>query len=245
MAKIIVDIGINHMGDMNIARHLISNAAEIGADICKFQWYSCDDLFGDPSKDTYNKDIYQKVKPFELNRDKIKQLIEWCDLENIEFMCSVFDEERFYELDSFGVKKHKIASRVSKYDRSLATKMIETGKSCYVSLGFDAEPFDIEKYDGVKHLWCLAKYPSWSEDFSNMPRWYDGNPFSGFSSHATSPYPAMIALSRGAEIIEVHFTLDKSMSAMLGGFDHLCSLDKSELRQLVDFAYNTELIMGV
>lgn len=243
MAKIIVDIGINHMGDMNIARKLISDAAECGADVAKFQWYDCDDLFGDPSKDTYNKEIYDKVKPFELSEQKIKQLWEWCDIEGIEFMCSIFDHDRFDLLESMGVAEHKIASRVSKYDRGLAERILNTGKTCYASLGFDAEPFDKIKYPNVKHLFCVAKYPSWTEDFVEMPKIFNEESYYGFSSHATNHYPAMVALSRGAQVIEVHFTLNKSMSALSGGFDHLCSLDKSELDDLINFAYNIEMLI--
>jgi sialic acid synthase SpsE len=59
-----------------------------------------------------------------------------------------------------------------------------------------------------------------------------------------TPYPAMVALARGAKCIEVHFTLDKGMAAMPGGFDHICSLDKSELKQLVEFSKHTDKIVG-
>ena len=72
------------------------------------------------SKDTFNEEIWKTVKPFELNESKIEQLMKWCDLENIEFGCSIFDEERFLKLDKMCVKKHKLASRVSKYYRTLA-----------------------------------------------------------------------------------------------------------------------------
>jgi sialic acid synthase SpsE len=242
MVKILVDVGINHMGNMDLARNLIADAAECGADICKFQWYSAFDLFGDPAKDTYRAEIYKQVAPFELNEKKIEQLMGWCDLENIEFACSVFDEERFNILDSMNVLAHKIASRVSKYDRPLAVKMLETGKPCYTSLGFDAEPFDAEKYPNIRQLQCVAKYPTFNEDF-DIPRSFEDSIYCGLSSHATTPYPAMVAIARGAKVIEVHFTLSKSMVVLPGGFDHLCSLDKNELMQLVDFAYHAEKIV--
>ena len=158
MAFIIAEIGINHMGNMNIARKLIHDAAECGADMAKFQWYSVDDLFGDPSKPTYREEIYKLVKPFELDEEKIQQLMRWCEEDEIEFGCSVFDTERFEKLEEFGIEKHKVASRVSKYDRPLAEKMLETEKMTFVSLGFDAEPFDVVKYPNCYHLYCVAKY---------------------------------------------------------------------------------------
>lgn len=235
MVEIIAEIGINFMGNMSIARKLIADAAECGATMAKFQWYSVYDLFGDPSKDTYNKDIYENVQAFELNKEKIEQLMKWCDLEGIDFGCSIFDEERFEVLDALGVKRHKIASRVSKYDRPLAEKVLATGKPTYVSLGFDAEPFDTQKYPNCKHLYCVAQYPTEDHDF-NLPKDFSNSQYFGFSSHAMGPYPAMVALARGAQCIEVHFTLDKSMAALQGGYDHICSLDKKELRKLCNFA---------
>lgn len=243
MVEIIAEIGINFMGNMNIARRLIADAAECGSTMCKFQWYSAYDLFGDPSKDTYNKDIYDNVQAFELDEEKIEQLMKWCKLEGIDFGCSIFDEERFLKLDAMGVKKHKLASRVSKFDRPLAEKVLATGKPTYVSLGFDAEPFDIKKYPNCYHLYCVASYPTEHHEF-NIPKifnWTDSD-YYGFSSHAMDPYPAMVALSRNARCVEVHFTLDKSMSALPGGYDHICSLDKTELKQLCDFAKKIEKI---
>jgi N,N'-diacetyllegionaminate synthase len=235
MTSILVDIGINHMGNMNIARKLIGDAAEVGATIAKFQWYSCDALFGDPTKDTYNRAIYDTVKPFELDEAKVTQLMKWCELEGIEFGCSVFDQERFEKLDAMGVKHHKIASRVSKFDRGLAETILATGKPTYTSLGFGAEPFDQNKYPNCLPLYCIASYPTENHEI-HLPKSFKDSGYYGFSSHAMSPVPAMMAIARGAKAIEVHFTLSKSMAAMTGGFDHLCSLDKSELKQLVDFS---------
>jgi sialic acid synthase SpsE len=243
MAKIeiIAEIGINHHGNMNIARKLIADAAECGATMAKFQWYDCDALFGDPSKATYREDIYKLVKPFELNESKIEQFMKWCDLENIEFGCSIFDEGRFLKLDKMGVKKHKLASRVSKYDRELGERVLATGKPTYTSLGFEAEPFDTTKYPNCFHLYCVAKYPTEYSDL-DLPKSFEDSIFYGYSSHSMDVYPSLVALSRGAKCIEVHFTLDKSMGALPGGFDHLASLDKSELKQLCDFAKKVEKI---
>lgn len=242
MIDIIAEIGINFMGDMNIARKLIADAAECGATVAKFQWYSVYDLFGNPSKETYNKDIYENVQAFELDEAKLIQLSKWCELEGIEFMCSIFDEERFLKLENtIGVRRHKLASRVSKYDRDLAHKVLDTGKPTYVSLGFDAEGFDTNKYPNCMHLYCVAKYPTEHYEF-DIPKSFDLSGYYGFSSHAMDPYPAMVALARGAQCIEVHFTLDKSMAALKGGYDHICSLDKTELKQLCDFAHSIRRI---
>ena len=241
MTEIIAEIGINHMGNLDVAHKLIMDAAECGATVAKFQWYSVKDLFGDPSKSTYRPDIYKTVAPFELTEDMVVKLMTWCNQEGIEFMCSVFDNERFDKLEQMGVLKHKAASRVSKYDRELAKKMLDTGKPTYVSLGFDAEPFDKNIYSNYLPLYCVAKYPSEYNDFE-LPKDFAQSKFYGFSSHAMTPYPSMVALARGAKCVEVHFTLDKAMSVLPGGFDHMCSLNKKELKQLCDFAKHSEKI---
>lgn len=241
MVEIIADIGINFMGNMVIARKLISDAAECNVSVVKFQWYSVYDLFGDPSKDTYNEDIYKNVQAFELNEDKIMQIMKWCEIEGVDFICSTFDEERFLKLDAMGIKKHKIASRVSKFDRPLAEKILKTGKPTYVSLGMDAKPFDINKYPNCYHLYCESKYPTENHEF-DLPKSFDDSIYYGFSSHAMDPYPAMVSLARGAKCVEVHFTLDKSMAALPGGYDHICSLDKAELKQLCNFSKKIERI---
>lgn len=239
MVFVIAEIGINHMGNMNIARRLIYDAAQAGADMAKFQWYSVDDLFGDKSKPTYRKDIHSTIKSFELDDDKVEQLMKWCDLDGIEFGCSIFDKERFLKLEQMGIKKHKVASRVSKFDRELAEIVLDTGKPTYVSLGFDAEPFDTDKYTNCSHMYCVASYPTEYNEFE-FPDHFAGSVYDGFSSHAMTPYPAMVAVARGAKAIEAHFTLDKGMAAIPGGFDHICSLDAQELAQLVTFCREAE-----
>ena len=241
MVEIIAEIGINFMGNMNIARKMIADVADCGATMAKFQWYSVYDLFGDQSKDTYNKEIYNNVQAFELDESKIAQIMQWCDYEGIDFGCSVFDEKRFLKLDTMGVKKHKIASRVSKYNRVLAEKILKTGKPTYTSLGFEAEPFNTEKYPNCFHLYCEAKYPSEHTDF-DLPKDFHESIYYGFSSHAMDSYPAMVALSRKARCIEVHYTLDKSMAILPGGYDHICSLNKFELKQICEFANKIKMI---
>lgn len=241
MVFVIAEIGINHMGNMNIARKLIHDAAECGADMAKFQWYSVDDLFGDPSKPTYRKDIHSTIKTFELDIAKVLVLNRWCEMEGIEFGCSIFDQHRFERLEELGVKRHKIASRVSKHDRELAEMVLDTGKPTFVSLGFDADPFDTAKYPNCQHLYCVASYPTEYNEI-HMPKHFDDSIYEGFSSHSMTPYPSMMAVARGAKVVEVHFTLDKGMAAIPGGFDHICSLDKAELGQLVKFCREVEKI---
>ena len=235
---IIAEIGINHDGNMNLAHELIRQAAMCGADVAKFQAYSVDALFGPNGADP-NDEIYKGVKPLEFNEKQFVQLKIWCEQENIEFMCSVFDEERLGWMEKLGVKRHKIASRTSKLTRDLALKMIETGKPCYMSLGFNSQPFD-KNYPNLHYLYCIAEYPT-EYNRINMPNEYHANynpeldehiEYEGFSDHSLGIEASLVAVGKGATIIEKHFTLDKSAK----GFDHICSVTPDELRDLVKYS---------
>jgi N-acetylneuraminate synthase/N,N'-diacetyllegionaminate synthase len=239
MVFIIAEIGINHDGNMNLAHELIRQAAICGADAAKFQAYSVDALFGPDGTDT-NDEIYKGVKPLEFNKEQFAQLKKWCDEEDIEFMCSVFDEERFQWMEDLGIKRHKIASRTSKLTRDLAEKMVQTGKICYMSLGFDALPLD-PKYTNVQYLYCVAKYPTEKSEL-NLPATFGSySCYQGFSDHTLGIEASLVAVGRGAKIIEKHFTLDKSAK----GFDHICSVTPVELADLVKYARLMEKVAAV
>lgn len=234
MVLIIMDIGINHDGNMNLAHELIRQAAINGADIAKFQAYSVEKLFGPQGEDP-NPDINKCVRPMEFNKDQFAQLKEWCDEEGIEFMCSVFDEERLGWMEDLGVKRHKIASRVSKLNQDLAKKIIATGKETFVSYGFGGQNL---KYDNVKQLWCVSKYPTEYSDL-NIPEKFVGlstdaeeDCWFGVSDHSLGIESCLVAIGRGAMVVEKHFTLDKSAK----GFDHICSITPNELQDLSKYA---------
>lgn len=233
MTLIIAEIGINHNGNINLAHELIRQAAECGADVAKFQAYSVDALFGPDGEDP-NPVIHTGVKPLEFNKDQFSKIKEWCDEENIEFMCSVFDDERLQWMEELGVKRHKIASRVSKLNRPLAEKMIATGKECYMSLGFGSKMFDedsVKVRPNVHYLYCVSEYPT-ERSSINLPTVFSKDMFFGFSDHTLGIGASLAAVGRGARVIEKHFTLNKAAE----GFDHICSITPDELRDLVKYS---------
>lgn len=241
MVLVIAEIGINHNGNINLAHEMIRQASMCGADVAKFQAYSVDALFGPDGEDP-NEEIHAGVKPLEFNQEQFAQLNEWCNEEGIEFMCSVFDDERFQWMEDLGVKRHKIASRVSKLNRPLAQKMINTGKDCYMSLGFDSKPIEGNP-ENVKYLYCVAEYPT---EYSalKLPREFSKwraasyTAYYGFSDHSLGIGASLIAVGRGAQVIEKHFTLSKAAN----GFDHVCSIDPTELTDLVKYTREMEKI---
>lgn len=243
MVEIIAEIGINHNGSMAMAKELIRQAAIAGADVAKFQAYSVDALFG-PNGEDPNPVIHAGVKPLEFNKEQFVELKEYCEEEGIEFMCSVFDRERLKWMEDLGVKRHKIASRTSKLTRNLAEEIVATGKECFMSLGFGAEPLEgmesVKNKDvyNVKYLYCVAQYPTAYSELG-IPKNFAKSLYTGFSDHSLGIEASLIAIARGAQVIEKHFTLNKG----LPGFDHVCSMTPDELRELVYYARRMEKVL--
>lgn len=222
---IIAEIGQNHNGDMATAKKLITAAREAGADIAKFQLYDVESIF------TPDFEWYKEAKQAQLSREQVSELADWCKNTGIEFMASVFDVERVEWCQDIGMRRYKIASR-SIYDRELINAIAATGKDIIVSLGMYKEkgfPL-ISASSKVDYLYCVSKYPTPLEDLNLLK--VDFSKYSGFSDHTIGIEAALVAMARGARIIEKHFTLDKNMH----GPDHAGSMDPGELKQIVEFS---------
>jgi len=223
---IIVELGQNHNGDMDVALQLIDAAKRHGGDVAKFQLFDARRLFPGPDENEW----YDYNCRAELTRDQVRQLARACAAAGIEFMASVFDVERIDWLEEVGVKRYKIASR-SIHDRELIGALARTGKPLLVSLGHWKQPvFPVIESDApVEFLYCVSEYPTPLSklDFRSI----DFTRYAGFSDHTIGIAASMVAMSRGARIIEKHFTLDKAMY----GPDHAGSMTPPELQELHDF----------
>lgn len=229
--KIIAEIGQNHNGEMSLAFELIHAAKESGADTAKFQLYDARDLFPKEGNEWFEYNCKT-----EISRDQLSQLVEACEKIGIEFMASVFDVKRVSWLEAVRVKQYKIASR-SINDHDLIQAIAETAKPMLVSLGMwdKEEPPDLKVSVPVFFLYCISKYPTpLSElEFSKI----DFNQkYAGFSDHTIGITAAVVAISRGAQVLEKHFTLDKSME----GPDHQGSMTPDELKQINQYRQEIE-----
>jgi len=226
---ICAEIGHNHNGDFAIAKELIHKAKELGADIAKFQLYDTDKLF----KPDF--EWYWDLKRGELDFEQWTEVARECRKAGIECLASVFDTERVDWCQKVGVMRYKIASR-SIYDTELLDKVISTGKDIIISLGM-VDARGVPKITApvkVDYLYCIAKYPTPLSDlhFNEV----DFRKYGGFSDHTVGIEAPVMAMARGARIIEKHFTLDKKMD----GCDHSGSMEPDELRELVRFARKFE-----
>jgi len=212
--EIISEIGINHNGDFRRIEEMIRQSSSAGADYAKFQLYSSKRVFGDDSR-----------KQNEFTFEQVERIKSVCDFYNIEFFASVFDEEKIEWCEQLDVSRYKIASRTVVAEPELCNKIIALGKPTYVSLGFWKEeklPFNEEN---VKYFNCISEYPTSCLSYKDFEY---SDKVVGFSDHSYGIAYSLYNISKGAKIIEKHFTLNKGMA----GNDHIGSMSSVELRQL-------------
>lgn len=211
----IAEIGMNHNGNFGLIYELIKQASYAGADIAKFQ-------------------LGWRAKAGEINaltRQEIALIYRCCEHFSIQPMFSVFTPEALLLLETFEVNHYKIASRTIKDAPELVKKIIAQGKPTYVSLGMwhnKERPF--EKLDNVHYFWCKSSYPAYPWQLADMPKEFELEGFAGYSDHSVGIDIPLMAVMRGARIIEKHFTLDKSNITIR---DHALSATPDEFRQLV------------
>lgn len=214
----IAEIGMNYNGNIDLASELIKQAKLSGADIAKFQ-------------------LGWRDGPNEINcldKAKIKKIINWGKYYDIEIMFSIINHKAFNIIKYFNFNKYKIASRTLKFDFDLAKKIINQKKITFVSLGmWGKKKLPFKKNKNIFYLWCKSNYPTEIKDLKNFPKTFNSGVYSGYSDHTIGIETCILAISRGAKIIEKHFTLDKSENIIR---DHLLSATPSEFRNMVEIS---------
>ncbi|WP_417613170.1 N-acetylneuraminate synthase family protein [Owenweeksia hongkongensis] len=223
---------------MDVAIELIRAAYTAGADVAKFQLYDAKSLF--PTGEQGNK-WYNYNCSTELSFDQVACLKDECDKIGIEFMASPFDPERVSWLEKLGVKRYKIASR-SVRDSKLLNAVVATKKPIISSLGlWEGKDFPVIGGDRqTRFLYCVAKYPTPLSDINFAEITFSEQGYFGFSDHTVGISAPVAAISRGALLIEKHFTLDTAMY----GPDHSCSMTPSELSRLTKFRDEIAVCLG-
>jgi sialic acid synthase SpsE len=211
----IAEIGMNHNGNFDLAYELIKQAKFAGADIAKFQ-------------------LGWRDGPGEINcidLDMLQTLNKWCDYFEIEFMVSVITEEALELTRKVDFNRYKVASRTVRDNIDLVKEIISEGKETIISLGmWDEEKPPLEITDNIRYLWCKSKYPAEPWDLIDLPKDFTNSIYDGYSDHSIGIEVPLIAISRGAQIIEKHFTLDKSDTTIR---DHILSATPDEFSVMV------------
>ncbi|MBS3138978.1 N-acetylneuraminate synthase family protein [Candidatus Woesearchaeota archaeon] len=244
---IIAEIGVNHNGDMKIAKKMIDAAADAGVDAAKFQLINADCLYvkdagvvKTDSGDTI--DAYKVWKNVEMPQVWLSELKKHCEKRDVLFFSSVFHIAGVDILNPY-VDVYKIASAETS-DIPLLKKVARAGKPVIISLGGATLKETVEAVDAVKAegndrialLYCVQKYPMpfASANISALKTLRKRFPdvVVGYSDHSLMPDPAVVpaaAVVYGAKIIEKHFTLSRSME----GIDHKMSVEPKELSRMV------------
>ena len=255
---IIAEAGVNHNGDIKIAKRLIDAAVGAGADAVKFQTFKAENLVCKTAqkaeyqmKTTNQSETqYDMLKKLELTEQMHKELMEYCMKKNILFLSTPFDVESIKLLSGLGMQTFKIPSgEITNlpYLRETAKQqkkvILSTGLS---SMDEVKAAVDVLKDSGAKDitlLHCNTQYPTPVPDVNLLAmvkmREELGLPV-GYSDHTQGIEIPIAAAALGAVVIEKHFTLDKNME----GPDHKASLEPLELKQMVESIRKTELALG-
>jgi N-acetylneuraminate synthase/N,N'-diacetyllegionaminate synthase len=255
---IIAEAGVNHNGDLLLARKLIEAASDAGADYVKFQTFKAENLVTKSAqKAAYQiKNIndgdysqFQMLKNLEMPYEWHFQLRDYANSLGIKFLSTGFDEESIDFLDDLGIDLFKIPSGEIT-NRPYLTHIAKKGKEVIFSTGMAnmqevLDAMNVLLQEGIKKdritiLHCNTEYPTPMKDVNLKAMNSIGKALGvqvGYSDHTLGIEVPIAAVALGAKVIEKHFTLDKSMP----GPDHIASLDPSELKCMVQAIRNIEL----
>lgn len=249
---VIAEAGSNHNQSLEQAKKLIDVAKKAGSDAVKFQTAKSELLYAKNTPDFAGyKNINELIRKIELPREWQKELKEYCDQSEIEFMSTPFDEEAVQQLVDLGVKRLKIAGFEST-DWRFVEMVSSTKLPLVVSLGigFKEEYCKrllkiVEKNENeLIVLHCNNAYPTPLKDITlgKIKSYYDlGFESVGLSDHTTSVLTPSVAIAAGATTIEKHFTLSRN----LPGPDHPFALEPNELKKMIENIRNTELMFKI
>jgi len=257
---VIAEAGVNHNGNIDIARKLIDAAVAAGADAVKFQTFKAEKLVSKyAQKAEYQKQTtgntesqLEMIKRFELSYNDHLSLVDYCSKRGIKFLSTAFDDDSIDFLKTIKMAYWKIPSgeitnlpylrRVG----SIASKvLLSTGMA---SLGEVEAAIEVLSKSGMQRdnitvLHCTTEYPAPFDEVNLKAMVTMGKAFSlayGYSDHTEGIAIPIAAVALGASVVEKHFTLDKTME----GPDHKASLEPRELSEMVTAIRMVERALG-
>jgi len=257
---IIAEAGVNHNGDIEIAKRLVDAAAAAGANYVKFQTFSAERLVTRyAAKADYQKlndgeadSQFEMLKRLELSEAMHHELIVHCASRGITFLSTGFDIESVDFLNTLGIPMFKIPSgEITNlpYLRHIGglgkSVVMSTGMATLEEIG---AALDVLAKAGtprtsVTALHCTTDYPAAMTDVNLRAMYSIRDAFGvavGYSDHTEGIEVAVGAAALGATVIEKHFTVDRS----LPGPDHMASLEPNELKAMVKAIRNIEVALG-
>lgn len=255
---IIAEAGVNHNGDLTIAKKLIDMACNCGADAIKFQTFKAEESTGSyANKAKYQKENMKKeesqlemIKKLELPFEAFKILKKYCKEKNIDFISTPDGSESLNFLISLGVDVIKIGSTeisnpefLKEIGFSNKEIILSTGMSYLSEVEKAINAIKSTGNNKIKIMQCTTDYPCPLEDVNIRAMVTMKDAFKlpvGFSDHTLTNEAAIAATTLGAEFIEKHITLNKNMI----GPDHKASMDEKEFSSYIKSIRNTEKLLG-
>ncbi len=239
---LIGEIGINHNGDINIAKQLIKNAKECQFDAVKFQKRTIDIVYDNKTLDTprespWGKTTREQKLGLEFEKSEYDQIAEYCDKLNIDWFASAWDMKSLEFLENYNLKYHKIASAMI-VDKSFLDAVAKKKKHTFISTGMSTKmdidvAVDIFKKNNCSFelMHCVSTYPMKTEDanlitINQLKKEYKCNV--GYSGHENGVSVSLAAVMLDITSLERHITLDRTMY----GSDQAASLELSGMRHL-------------
>ena len=253
---VIAEIGLNHNGSYEVASELIGHAVRAGCDAVKFQKRDVDNLAvssvleaEDLRFPSLGKTYRELREKHEFSLDQLAGLKAQAEKEGIDFFATPFDPKSLLELRDLGVDQLKIASHgltnlplLEEVALARLPTIISTGMA---SLDEIDEALGIVSQAGtpVALLHCVSSYPTPDNEarieLMDVLREKFQVPV-GYSGHESGHLATLVAVARGASIVERHVTLDRNME----GFDHKLSVEPEELKTMVDSIRRIEKMFG-
>ena len=252
--KIIAEIGINHNGDIKIAKELIDCAKKAGCDIVKFQKRDIDLVYSKEQLNSFRESPWgntfrQQKEGIELSKNDYDEINSYCSDINIEWFASAWDNNSQQFLNNYDLKYNKIASAMI-IDKSLLNAVAEMKKHTFISTGMsdlniidDAVNIFQKKSCSFELMHCVSTYPMKDEDANlkcihTLKERYKCNV--GYSGHEVGLAVSYAAVAFGITSLERHITLSKSMY----GSDQSSSLEFNKLHELVGGVRKLESALG-
>ena len=255
---IIAEVGVNHNGDLKLAKKLIQKAAACGANCVKFQTFKADRVVtNDAPKAVYqlkttSKDESQlsMLEKLEMDMDSYREIMHCCEENGVLFMSTPYNIEDVDFLEELGVPAYKLAS-MHAAEPWFASYVAKTGKPVILSTGMatlDEVRLTVDAMrktgnEQIILLQCTTNYPSLLEDTNLLAMQSLAKEFGlivGYSDHTSNDIACIVSIGLGAKVIEKHFTLDKSMK----GPDQSTSATPDEFSRLVKAIRSSELVFG-
>jgi N,N'-diacetyllegionaminate synthase len=255
---IIAEGGVNHNGDFDNAKKLISEAKNAGADAVKFQTFKSEKVISKfAQKAEYQKETTDRnesqldmVRKLELSYDDFIKLKKYCDELGIIFMSTPFDLESIDFLNGLNLDIFKIPSgeitnlpyliKIGELKKKI---ILSTGMCSLNEIGAAIKVLKINGTHDITVLHCNTEYPTPNKDVNLQAMLTIKKIFNlevGYSDHTLGIEVPIAAVAMGASVIEKHFTLDNNMK----GPDHKASLEPQELKAMVDAIRSIEIAMG-